>query len=560
MATTTENGSTTRASEVVSCDEHGGAPLLANPTLNKGTAFTFAERQSKHLEGLLPPKVETMDQQAKRVMWQLHTLPRDLEKYALLLELSATNQRLFYKVLLENLVELLPIVYTPTVGEGCVNFHRVFMNPLGMYFSAFQHRGRFREMLDNWPSKEVDIIVVTDGGRILGLGDLGANGMGISIGKVSLYVAGAGFNPERAMPVLLDCGTDNADLLNDEFYLGEKKPRLTGQEHLGVVREFCQAVQNKWPSCLIQFEDFKTPDAFAILESLRDDVLCFNDDIQGTAAVVSAGFLNGMKVQGTNLRDVRIVFYGAGSSAVGVAHMLASLIQCESGLTKEEAYKAIYLVDTRGLITNTREGDLASHKQPFARWDGTPDMTNLVEIVRHVKPHALFGLTGAGPAFTEEVVTEMCRHCERPLIFPLSNPTSQAEISAENAYNWSKGKCLFAAGSPFRPVEYNGRTYIPGQANNVFIFPGVGFGSVAVKARKVTDDMLITAARTLARAVKQEDLDAGRLYPDVQDLRSISITISREVAKKAVGSNVAELTGIKMFPVHIISRIWNYES
>lgn len=340
---------------------------MCNPILNKGTAFTLAQRESKRLEGLLPPKVESMDQQAKRVVWQLHNLSQPLEKYALLLELGATNQRLFYKVLLDNLVELLPIVYTPTVGEGCLNFHRVFMNPSGMYFSAFQHRGRFRELLENWSSKEVDIIVVTDGGRILGLGDLGANGMGISIGKIALYVTGAGFNPERAMPVLLDCGTNNEELLDDEFYLGEKQRRLTGSEHLAVVREFCHAVQDKWPHCLIQFEDFQTPDAFAILESLRDEVLCFNDDIQGTAAVVSAGFINGMKVQKTELKDVRVVFYGAGSSAVGVAHMLASLIQSEGGVDKDEAYKAIYLVDTRGLITNTREGDLAAHKQPFAR-------------------------------------------------------------------------------------------------------------------------------------------------------------------------------------------------
>ena len=369
MATTNGIGSTSRSLELSSCEEYGGAPLLCNPMLNRGTAFTSDGRRGKNIEGLLPTRVESMDVQVKRVMWQLNDLERPIDKYTLLLKLSGTNQHLFYKVLMDNLVELLPIVYTPTVGEGCTKFNRLFHQASGMYFSAFQHRGRFRELLDNWPSKEVDIIVVTDGGRILGLGDLGTNGMGISIGKISLYVAGAGFNPERAMPVCLDCGTDNETLRNDELYLGENRPRLKGEEHMEVVREFCMAVKDKWPHCLVQFEDFQTTDAFTILDQLRDELLCFNDDIQGTAAVVSAGFINGLKVQGTNFKDVRIVFYGAGSSAVGVATMLASLIQTEGGLSKDDAFKAIYLVDTRGLITNSREGDLPAHKQPFARSD-----------------------------------------------------------------------------------------------------------------------------------------------------------------------------------------------
>jgi len=361
-------GLPTRSNSVVSCEDNGGAPLLSNSILNKGTAFSEVERQRKCIEGLLPAKIETMDEQVKRVVWQIRQLTRDIDKYVHLARLSATNQRLFYKVLLDNLVELLPIVYTPTVGEACKNFSKLYMDTPGMYLSAFQHRGRFRSMLDNWPSNEVDIIVVTDGGRILGLGDLGINGMGISVGKISLYVTGAGFNPERSMPVVLDCGTDTKEVLDDEFYLGEKKPRIHGAEHLEIVREFCLAVKDKWPHCLIQFEDFKTPDAFAILDSLRDEVLCFNDDIQGTAAVVSAGFINGLKCQGTSFQDVRVVFYGAGSSAVGVAHMLASLIQKEGRLSKEDAYNAIYLLDTKGLITAQREDDLAEHKKPFARF------------------------------------------------------------------------------------------------------------------------------------------------------------------------------------------------
>lgn len=366
MATPSQNGSA-RASELVSCEEHGGFPVLCNPILNRGTSFTEDERGGKKLEGLLPPKVETMSIQAKRVRWQLNQQKTSLDKYAYLMQLSATNQHLFYKMLMENLEELLPIVYTPTVGDGCRHFHQLFIQPSGMYLSAFKHRGRFRDILENWPSNDVEIIVVTDGGRILGLGDLGTNGMGISMGKIALYVTGAGFHPEKAMPVCLDCGTNNEELRNDELYLGERQSRLEGTTHMEVVREFCMAVKDKWPHCLIHFEDFRTTEAITILETLREEVFCFNDDIQGTAAVVVAGFLNGMKIQQTSLSDVRIVFCGAGSSAVGVATMLAYLLQTDGGLSREDAFRAIYLVDTEGLVTDSRSTPLKPHKLPFAR-------------------------------------------------------------------------------------------------------------------------------------------------------------------------------------------------
>lgn len=528
-----------RSRTMASCEEKGGFPLLSNPVLTKGTAYTDPERRDKGLAGLLPPTPESMSDQARRVIWQLHQLPTNLEKYSFLTVLSATNQRLFHKVLFDNLEELLPIVYTPTVGEGCRNFSRIFVKPSGMYFSAFRHKGHFREMLENWPMKEVDIIVVTDGGRILGLGDLGINGMGISCGKISLYITGAGFHPEQAMPVCLDCGTDNLELREDEFYLGERKPRLVGEQHFAIVEEFCQAVRSKWPNCLIQFEDFKTEDAFLILERLRNEVFCFNDDIQGTAAVVAAGFLNGIRVQRINMNEAKVLFVGAGSSACGVAHMLASILQTEGNLTREEAYNAIYLVDTRGLITSTRPDELAVHKRPFARTDIFQELKDLVEIVKLVKPTALFGLTGGGQKFHQEVIEEICKYCNRPLIFPLSNPTSQAEISANDAFEWSQGTCLFASGSPFEPVLYNGRTFVPGQANNVFIFPGLGFGAVAVKASKVNDEMLLAAAKELAGKVTREELDQGRLFPEVKDLRQISVGVAREVAKAAVRSGAA---------------------
>ncbi|GMH45204.1 hypothetical protein BSKO_13161 [Bryopsis sp. KO-2023] len=539
------------------CEDEGSAPLIWNPVLNKGTSWTRTERVTKKIIGLLPPAVETLDLQAARVMHQLREQEKPINKYRILNELAASNQTLFYKVLMDNLVELLPIVYTPTVGEGCMKYGRLYRSPLGMYFSAFEDRGHFREMLDNWPSDHVEIIVVTDGGRILGLGDLGTNGMGISVGKVSLYVAGAGFNSDYAMPVCLDCGTNRKEMLDDPFYLGAKRERLQGKEHLEVVREFCMAVKDKWPNCLVQFEDFQTDKAFAILDDLRDELLCFNDDIQGTGAVVLSGFINGMKVQKTELKDARVVFFGAGSSACGVAGMIATLLQVEGKLTKEEAYKAIYLVDSKGLITNTRGDTLADHKVPFARTDGTPDMKSLEDIVNFAKPHALFGLSGSGPAFTENIIKALCDHCERPLVFPLSNPTSKAEITAENAIHWSKGQCIFAAGSPFPPVEYNGRTIVPGQANNVFIFPGVGFGAVQVKAKSVTDEMLVTSAKALASTVPKEDLDQGRIYPEIKDLRRICAKVAAEVGATAIRQGVAQLEKKPLsMGAHMVTRMW----
>lgn len=546
-----------RTASMLACDENGSAPLIWNPVLNKGTRFGQTERMLKRLLGLLPPVVESLELQAERVMYQLREAERPIGKYVILNDLATANLSLFYKVLVDNLVELLPIVYTPTVGEGCMKYGRVFRSPLGMYFSGFDDKGRFREMLDNWYSDEVDIIVVTDGGRILGLGDLGTNGMGISVGKISLYVAGAGFHPERALPVALDCGTDRKEMLEDKFYLGKKEPRLRGDEHMAVVEEFCMAVKDKWPNCLVQFEDFQTDRAFAILEKMRDRLLCFNDDIQGTGAVVLTGFINGMRVQKTNLKDARVVFYGAGSSACGVAGMIAKLIQVEAKVSKEEAFKAVYLVDSKGLITNTRGDKLAPHKEPFARTDGTPDMKSLVDIIAYAKPHALFGLSGAGPSFDKAVIEEVCKYCEKPLIFPLSNPTSKAEITAENAIHWSQGKAIFAAGSPFPPVEYDGKVIKPGQANNVFIFPGVGFGAVNVKATKVTDEMLVAASKALAKCVFPEELERGQIYPEIQDLRKICVKIAAEVGKCAVEQGVGRLEKRAYnMPAHMLSRMW----
>ncbi|GAB4813553.1 hypothetical protein N2152v2_000599 [Parachlorella kessleri] len=575
---TQPGGRLTRKKSMRVAEEYGSAAVLWNPWLNKGTNFSQEERRHRNMEGLLPPVEESLELQAERVTCQLREPGKtDLQRYSLLRQILSTNQTLYYKVLLDNLEELAPIVYVPTVGEACQKFDRIYRAPLGMYISAFQHRGRFKEVLHNWPSHVVQIIVVTDGSRILGLGDLGTNGIGISIGKVALYVAGGGFHPEHSLPVVLDVGCGRQELLDDKFYLGEKKQRLEGEEYYRVIDEFCAAVKETWPNCLLHvrlqgwearrrvcwlyegegkgegqgglsFEDFETERAFEILQRQRDKLLCFNDDIQargrekhwgviadmpargvpvGTGAVVTAGFVNGMRVQGTELSEARVVFYGAGSAAVGVADAIAAYsVQAGCG-TLEDARKRIWMVDTDGLVTTERCHELPEHKKAYARNDGTPDMKDLKGIIAHVKPHALIGLSSQGGAWKKADIQELCKHCEHPLVFPLSNPTDKSEVTAEDAYKWSKGNCVFAAGSPFKPVEMDGQRFIPGQANNVFIFSGVGFGAVMARAEKVTDEMFAAATNAVAGCVSQQQLHRQKkLYPDMKDLRRVEARVS----------------------------------
>ncbi|BDA50170.1 NADP-dependent malic enzyme [Coccomyxa sp. Obi] len=549
----------TRTKAFKSAEELGAAPLIWNPFLNRGTNFTPEERRRKRLEGLLPPAVEPIELQAERVMLQLNTeCHTGLEKYELLSQLAASNVILLYYVLIHNIADLAPVVYTPTVGEACQKFDRIYRQALGMYFDGFNQRGHFRDICDNWPSHNVQIIVVTDGGRILGLGDLGTNGMGIPVGKIQLYVGAGGFHPEHSLPAQLDVGTDNKDLLDDKFYLGNKKHRLDGEQHMAVVEEFCLAAKDKWPDCLIQFEDFPTDKAFAILERFRNKFLCFNDDIQGTGAVVTAGFINGMKAQGTPLKDARIVFYGAGSSAVGVATMIAQLLVKECGLTFDKAKKHIWMVDSKGLITKKRGDKLPSHKLEMAREDDPP-LKDLKDIIAHVKPHALIGLSGAGPSFKKEDIEELCKHIEHPLIFPLSNPSSKAEITAPNAYEWSHGKAIFASGSPSDPFEYNGKLFKPGQGNNFFIFPGVGFGAVMCKAKIITDEMMLAAARALADFVTPEQIEQGQIYPEAKDLRACAATVATAVADEAFRQGLARIKKPADLRGFIEHRMWDPE-
>jgi malate dehydrogenase (oxaloacetate-decarboxylating)(NADP+) len=488
-----------------------GLDILNDPWLNKGTSFSDEERETLGLKGLLPPFRSDMEEQVQRVMENYWHHSDPLDKYTFLIGLADRNVTLFYRVLMENLLEMTPVMYTPTVGYACQQFGHIYRKNRGMYIHL-HHKGRIAEVLDNWPKDEVDIIVVSDGSRILGLGDLGANGMGIPIGKLVLYVAGAGLHPHRTLPILLDMGTDNEELLNDPLYLGLTHRRVHGDEFYEIVDEFVQAVTARWPNVLIQWEDFTNDKAFPLLNRYRDEVLCFNDDIQGTGAVALAGLLASMRIRQEHLSDQRIVFCGAGSAAVGIADMICAGIADEHSMTTEEARRLVWMCDSRGLVTTTRESGLEDHKIPYAR--NEEPAGELLEVVKR-------------------------GHCDRPVIFALSNPTTKAECTAEEAYGWTGGDAIFASGSPFNAVRLKGRVFVPGQGNNMFIFPGVGLGAVACGATKVTDEMFFAAAKTLAHMVTEEELNAGTIYPDLGKIRQISLAIAAAVCRLAWDEGLA---------------------
>lgn len=512
--------------------------ILSNRTFNKGTAFPQHERTKLGLNGLLPAKIETIDLQRERVVLQMRQITSPIQKYVFVSSLKERNETLFYNVLLHNLAELLPIVYTPTVGQACLDFAHIWRVSDGMYFSS-KDMGNIRKMLDNWEN-EVDIIVVTDGSRILGLGDLGANGMGIPIGKLSLYVVAAGFHPSRTLPVLLDAGTNNEEYLKDALYLGQKHKRISDDQYYPFVDEFLVAVRDKWPTALVQFEDFSNDHCFDLLDKYREKMLCFNDDIQGTGAVIASGFVNACKVSGIHMKDQKIVFFGAGSAGIGVADCIVSIME-RHGMTKEEARRRFYFVDTKGLVTSNRGDKLQSYKLPYARSDFSQQYSSLLDVVKAVKPTGLIGLSGTPRAFSEEILTELAKHSDRPIIFSLSNPTSKSECTAEQAYTWTDGRCIFASGSPFDPVDYKGKTFYPGQGNNMYIFPGLGFGAALARATKVSDSMIITAAVTLAEYVTEKEIARGQIYPALQQIRDISAKIAVNVIETAYSEGLATL-------------------
>lgn len=511
-----------------------GFERLKNSTFNKGTAFTEEERDRFGLRGLLPAGVSDPDVQEQRAMANLRRKAFDIERYVFLLALQGRNERLFHRLVLNNIDEVMPLIYTPTVGQACQEFAHIFRQPRGFYITP-NDRGRIREILNHWPDKDVRMIVVTDGERILGLGDLGANGMGIPIGKLSLYTACAGIHPNQCMPIMLDVGTNNEALRNDPLYLGVNEPRLVGEEYDSLVDEFVSAVQGAFPDALIQFEDFLTPNAYALLNRYRDDVLCFNDDIQGTAAVALAGVQASTRITGIDFSDVRIMFLGAGSAATGIADLIYSALRA-AGLDEQAARERLWFVDRSGLVVKNRAG-LAAHNLPYAH--AVPNV-EFAEAIRQIRPNVLIGATGAAGAFSEDIIRLMAEINERPVIFALSNPTSKAECTAEQAYSWSNGRAVFASGSPFEKVTLDDREFRPGQGNNAYVFPGIGLGAIACQALTISDDMFLEAARVLAEKVGEEDLAAGALYPPLRNIRDVSLAIAVAVARKAWQQGLAQ--------------------
>ncbi|XP_073135192.1 NADP-dependent malic enzyme-like [Henckelia pumila] len=508
-----------------------GYPLLRDPRYNKGLAFTEKERDAHFLRGLLPPVPITQDLQVKKMMHNMRQYQVPLQRYMAMMDLQERNERLFYKLLIENVEELLPVVYTPTVGEACQKYGSIFRQPQGLFISL-KEKGRILEVLKNWPEKKIQVIVVTDGERILGLGDLGCQGMGIPVGKLSLYAALGGIRPSACLPVTIDVGTNNEQLLNDEFYIGLRQRRATGQEYAELLHEFMSAVkQNYGEKVLIQFEDFANHNAFDLLAKYGTTHLVFNDDIQGTASVVLAGLMAALNLVGGTLADHKFLFLGAGEAGTGIAELIALEMSKQTGVPLEETRKSIWLVDSKGLIVRSRLDSLQHFKRPWAH-EHEP-VNTLLDAVKAIKPTVLIGSSGAGRTFTQEVIETMATLNEKPVILALSNPTSQSECTAEEAYKWSQGRAVFASGSPFAPIEYNGKIYASGQANNAYIFPGFGLGLIISGAIRVHDDMLLAASEALAAQVSQENLDNGLIYPPFSNIRKISAKIAASVAAKA---------------------------
>jgi malate dehydrogenase (oxaloacetate-decarboxylating)(NADP+) len=510
-----------------------GLALLQDPALNKGTAFSEKERDALDLRGLLPPHVHTQDEQVTRVLNNLRRLSDPLDKFVALNALHDRNETLFFRVLCDNIDEMQPLVYTPTVGLACQKFGLVFQRPRGVFIGA-NDKGRIADVLCNWPY-QAGIIVVTDGERILGLGDLGANGMGIPVGKLSLYVACAGVNPQLCLPVTIDVGTNNQTLLKDPFYVGLRQHRITGPAYDEIIDEFITAARKVFPGVVIQFEDFANHNAFRMLQKYRDRICTFNDDIQGTAAVALAGLFSALRITGAKLTEQKLLFLGAGEAATGIAGLVASAMVAQ-GLTTEAARQRCWLVDSQGLVVKGRT-ELAEHKRPYAQ-DHAP-VGDFLTAIKTLKPTAIIGVAAVGGTFNKEVLEEMARINQRPIVFALSNPTSQAECTAEQAYRWTGGRALFACGSPFDPVQLNGKTFVPRQGNNSYIFPGVGLGVIVSRAQHITDDMFMAAAHTLAHMVTESDLEQGSLFPALPRIREVSAHIATAVADTAYKSGLA---------------------
>lgn len=539
---------------------YAGPALLETPLLNKGSAFTSEERSNFNLEGLLPQNIETIEEQAERAYRQFMAFGNDMDKHIYLRNIQDTNETLFYRLLTNHLTEMLPVIYTPTVGKACEEFSNIYRRARGLFIS-YPDKDRIDDMLQNATKQNVKVIVVTDGERILGLGDQGIGGMGIPIGKLSLYTSCGGISPAYTLPVVLDVGTNNPQRLNDPMYMGWRHPRITGEEYDAFVDEFIQAVKRRWPNVLLQFEDFAQKNAMPLLNRYRDELCCFNDDIQGTAAVTLGCLIAASRAAGSQLRDQRVAFLGAGSAGCGIAEQIVAQMKAE-GLSDEEARAQVFMVDRFGLLTDQMpnlldfQSKLVQKHDKLQNWDLSSDMISLMDVVRNGKPTILIGVSGQPGLFTEEIIREMHAHCPRPIVMPLSNPTSRVEARPEDVIRWTDGAALVASGSPFAPVLHNGETYPIAQCNNSYIFPGIGLGVLASGARRVTDAMLMTASRALADCSPLASQGEGSLLPCLSEIQRVSKYIALQVAKTAQFEGVAVQTSDEALEQNIEQNFW----
>ncbi|KAH8588383.1 hypothetical protein B0O99DRAFT_639361 [Bisporella sp. PMI_857] len=490
---------------------------------------SYGQNKQIH-KGLYPPHIGSYELQAQRCLDQLASKTTSIEKYVYLSNLRHNNVHLFYRLILENFTEITPLIYTPVVGEACLKWSEIYNHPEGIYIS-YSDRGNLAQILRNWPQPKVEITVVTDGSRILGLGDLGINGMGIPVGKLALYTGCAGIRPERTLPLMLDLGTNNEKFLKDPFYMGSKRKRVTDKEQLEFLDELMVALNQIWPGIVVQYEDFKNP--WDSLEKYQNKYTMFNDDVQGTGAVITAGIINALKVTGVPVKDQRAVFMGAGSAGTGVAHQIVEHFVKE-GLTEHEARRCFWFVDTKGLITKDRGDVLAPNKVPFARDDNKgQQFKTLEDVVEYVKPTILIGLCTIKGVFTEAILNRMAELNQRPIVFPLSNPSSQSECTFEEAVRFTHGRVVFASGSPFPPVVYEEKTYYPSQGNNMYVFPGIGLAAILGKTTIISSEMVYTSAVALSTAINQAEHDLGMLYPDIKRIRDVSVIVARDIIRQA---------------------------
>lgn len=542
---------------------YAGPVLLEFPLLNKGSAFSLEERLNFNLLGLLPEVVETIDEQAERAWIQYQGFKTAIDKHIYLRNIQDTNETLFYRLVENHLVEMLPVIYTPTVGAACERFSEIYRRARGVFIN-YDNREHMDDILQNVTTHNIKVIVVTDGERILGLGDQGIGGMGIPIGKLSLYTACGGISPAYTLPVVLDVGTNNPQLVNDPLYMGSRHPRITGDEYYAFVDQFVQAVRHRWPDALLQFEDFAQKNAMPLLNRYRDEICSFNDDIQGTAAVTVGTLIAASKAAGSQLNEQKIVFLGAGSAGCGIAEQIIAQMQHE-GLSESEARDRVYMVDRFGLLTDNMpnllpfQTKLVQKREKLSHWDTASDALSLLDVVRNVKPDILIGVSGQTGLFTEEVIREMHKHCPRPIVMPLSNPTSRVEATPQDIISWTEGQALVATGSPFAPAQWQDKVIPIAQCNNAYIFPGIGLGVIAAGASRITDEMLMAASAALAEHSPLVNNGEGLVLPELKDIQTVSRAIAFAVGKAAQEQGVAVLTSDEALHQAIDDNFWKPE-